>query len=235
MWASTRAISAFSASIRSFSSSIDIGSRSCFASATSGSSGLLGKRSSRSTAESLTRPSAQVNKPARERTFLPRCWRWSLRSPTARKSWRWSSGRCRGPGPARCWSRSRQRASTAPTSSSAAASIRRRRERRTSSASRSPAKWSRRARAPKEFVGQKVCALVAGGGYAEYCVAPIGPACRCPTRSRWSRRRRCRRPCSPSGRTCSSAALRPTATGYWSTAAPAGSARWRSRSDGCSA
>ncbi|HEX6071848.1 MAG TPA: NAD(P)H-quinone oxidoreductase [Sphingomicrobium sp.] len=26
----------------------------------------------------------------------------------------------------------------------------------------------------EELVGQKVCALVAGGGYAEYCVAPIG-------------------------------------------------------------
>ena len=26
----------------------------------------------------------------------------------------------------------------------------------------------------KEMLGQKVCALVAGGGYAEYCVAPIG-------------------------------------------------------------
>src|SRR4051812_37900259 len=54
MCASTRAISAFSASIRSFSSSIDSGSRSCLASATSGSSGLLGKSSSRSMVESLT-------------------------------------------------------------------------------------------------------------------------------------------------------------------------------------
>ncbi len=26
----------------------------------------------------------------------------------------------------------------------------------------------------EELVGQKVCALVAGGGYAEYCVAPVG-------------------------------------------------------------
>src|SRR5438309_5614079 len=24
------------------------------------------------------------------------------------------------------------------------------------------------------FVGEQVCALVAGGGYAEYCIAPIG-------------------------------------------------------------
>ena len=28
--------------------------------------------------------------------------------------------------------------------------------------------------APPELVGQPVCALVAGGGYAEYCVAPAG-------------------------------------------------------------
>jgi putative PIG3 family NAD(P)H quinone oxidoreductase len=26
----------------------------------------------------------------------------------------------------------------------------------------------------EQYVGQKVCALVAGGGYAEYCVAPVG-------------------------------------------------------------
>src|SRR3954464_146792 len=26
----------------------------------------------------------------------------------------------------------------------------------------------------QELIGQKVCALVAGGGYAEYCAAPIG-------------------------------------------------------------
>lgn len=27
---------------------------------------------------------------------------------------------------------------------------------------------------PPEMIGRKVCALVAGGGYAEYCVAPVG-------------------------------------------------------------
>jgi putative PIG3 family NAD(P)H quinone oxidoreductase len=27
---------------------------------------------------------------------------------------------------------------------------------------------------PEELIGQPVCALVAGGGYAEYCVAPVG-------------------------------------------------------------
>ena len=27
---------------------------------------------------------------------------------------------------------------------------------------------------PEELIGRDVCALVAGGGYAEYCAAPIG-------------------------------------------------------------
>ena len=53
-------------------------------------------------------------------------------------------------------------------------------------------------------------------------------------RCRSPRRRRCRRPCSPFGSICSSAASRRTATGCWSTAAPAGSAPWRSRWAGCS-
>src|SRR5205085_1004209 len=30
------------------------------------------------------------------------------------------------------------------------------------------------AEVPEALVGQPVCALVAGGGYAEYCVAPVG-------------------------------------------------------------
>src|SRR3954447_26375 len=68
MWLSTRAISTLSASTRAFSSSIDIGSRSCFASATSGSSGLLGKRSSKSTPESLTvLPAKSISPPCDER------------------------------------------------------------------------------------------------------------------------------------------------------------------------
>ena len=74
----------------------------------------------------------------------------------------------------RCWSRSPRRGSTAPTSSSAAASIRRRPARPTSSASKSPARWSRRGEGAEGLLGRKVCALVAGGGYAEYCVAPAG-------------------------------------------------------------
>src|SRR5512141_881298 len=62
MCASTRAISAFSASIRSCSSSIEIGSRSCLASSTSGSPGLLGKRSSRSMSGIVDPLACQVNK-----------------------------------------------------------------------------------------------------------------------------------------------------------------------------
>ena len=46
-----------------------------------------------------------------------------------------------------------------------------------------------------------------GGGYAEYCVAPAPQCLPVPQRlSAWSRRRRCPRPSSPSGPTCSSAA-----------------------------
>src|SRR3954467_11812135 len=30
------------------------------------------------------------------------------------------------------------------------------------------------AEVPEALIGQPVCALVAGGGYAEYCVAPVG-------------------------------------------------------------
>ena len=66
-----------------------------------------------------------------------------------------------------------------------------------------------------------------------------------PNMLRWRRGRCCRCPnalvddrgggdpgdaCSPCGRTCSSAPMPPRATPCWSMAAPAGSARWRSRS-----
>ena len=33
---------------------------------------------------------------------------------------------------------------------------------------------------PEELIGEKVCALVAGGGYAEYCVAPVGTCLKVP-------------------------------------------------------
>ena len=80
-------------------------------------------------------------------------------------------------------------------------------------------------------VGDAVCALVTGGGYAEYCVAPA-PQCLPVPRGTRSRRRRgaSRKPSSPSGPTSSSAdACRP-ASRCWSTAARAASARPRSSS-----
>ena len=63
------------------------------------------------------------------RRAVPRCW---CRD----------QGRPPGRGRARCWSRSRRPASTAPTSCSARAPIRRRRAHPTFPASRSPARWS---------------------------------------------------------------------------------------------
>jgi NADPH2:quinone reductase len=59
-----------------------------------------------------------------------------------------------------------------------------------------------------------VCALVAGGGYAELCVAPAGQCLPVPAglSERWSRRPACPRPSSPSGRTSSIARLQPGET-----------------------
>ena len=63
-------------------------------------------------------------------------------------------------------------ASTVPTSRSAPAPIRRRPAPAICRASKSPAKWSRSARAPaRHKLGDKVMSLVAGGGYAQYCIA----------------------------------------------------------------
>ncbi len=78
--------------------------------------------------------------------------------------------------------------------------------------------------------GDKVMALVSGGGYAEYCVVPVPQALPVPGTSPWSRRRPCRRPSSRSGPTSSSAAAWWPARRCWSTAAPAASARPRSSS-----
>ena len=98
--------------------------------------------------------------------------------------WRWSSGRCRGPGAGEVLIKV------------AAAGVNR------------PDVLQRRGMYPpppgapdilgleiagevvaagegaEPLIGQNVCALVAGGGYAEYCVAPAGPACRFPRRCR---------------------------------------------------
>ena len=54
--------------------------------------------------------------------------------------------------------------------------------------------------------GDRVTALVTGGGYAEYCVADERAALPFRPGSTPSRLRRCRKRFSPSGRTCSSAA-----------------------------
>ncbi len=49
-------------------------------------------------------------------------------------------------------------------------------------ASKSPAKWSRSARASsKHKIGDKVMSLVAGGGYAQYCIAQEAQAMAVPT------------------------------------------------------
>ena len=54
--------------------------------------------------------------------------------------------------------------------------------------------------------GDAVCALLAGGGYAEYCVAPQSQCLRAARDGcRWSKPRRCPRRSSPCGPTCSSA------------------------------
>ena len=55
-------------------------------------------------------------------------------------------------------------------------------------------------------VGDKVTALVPGGGYAEYAVAHEPTRCRSLRRSRWPRRARSPKPSLPSGTTYSSAA-----------------------------
>ena len=64
-------------------------------------------------------------------------------------------------------------------------SIRRRPARPTSRASKSPAPSRRSAPASRGWrVGDAVCALVAGGGYAEYCVAPAPQCLPVPARHR---------------------------------------------------
>ena len=55
-------------------------------------------------------------------------------------------------------------------------------------------------------VGEQVCALLAGGGYAERVAVPAGHCCRCRPASRWWTRRRCPRWPARSGRTWSQVA-----------------------------
>ncbi len=60
--------------------------------------------------------------------------------------------------------------------------------------------------ASRHALGARVAALVPGGGYAEYCVAHESNALPIPPGLPRSRRRRFRKPTSPSGPTSSSAA-----------------------------
>ena len=75
------------------------------------------------------------------------------------------------PEPARFWSRSRPPASTGPTCCSGSAATLRRPAPRTFPASRSPARSSRVGEGVGRFaLGDQVCGLVAGGGYAQYAI-----------------------------------------------------------------
>ena len=56
-------------------------------------------------------------------------------------------------------------------------------------------------------LGDKVMALVVGGGYAEYCLAHESHALAGAGCCRWSKRQRSRKRSSRSGTTCSSAAV----------------------------
>ena len=84
-------------------------------------------------------------------------------------------------------------------------------------------------------IGDAVCALTNGGGYAEFCVAPESATLPLPDGLSPSRQRRCQRPCSPCGTTCSSAAASSQANGCSCMAERAASAPPRFRWDGCSA
>ena len=75
----------------------------------------------------------------------------------------------------RCWSGSRPPASTVRTCSSVREPTRPPRARARCSGSKSPAKWWLSGpTSPASTIGDKVCALANGGGYAEYCTAPVG-------------------------------------------------------------
>ena len=81
--------------------------------------------------------------------------------------------------PATCWCASRPPASTGPISCSGRASIRRRQGPRTSSGSSWPARSNASAQSVSRWKpGDRVCALVAGGAYAEYASSPNRRRCR---------------------------------------------------------
>ena len=80
-------------------------------------------------------------------------------------------------------------ASTVRTSCSGAGSTRRRPAPATFPASKSPAPSRQVGERVSDWrVGDRVCALVAGGGYATLCVAPAPQCLPLPRRSTWSRR-----------------------------------------------
>src|SRR3954463_2375103 len=174
MCASTRAISAFSASIRSCSSSIDSGSRSCRASATKGSSGLLGKRSSRSTVRIVDPCGRGVNKRGALPSVPTSMMAVVAPQPDGAEELALVERPVPKPGPGEVLVKV------------AAAGVNR------------PDILQRRGLYPPppgapdilgleiagevveagegagELLGQDLCALVPGGGYAQYCVAPVG-------------------------------------------------------------
>src|SRR4051812_20751504 len=174
MCASTRAISAFSASIRSCSSSIESGSRSCRASATKGSSGLLGKRSSRSTVRIVDPCGRGVNKRGALPSIPASMMAVVAPQPDGAEELALLERPVPEPGPGEVLVRV------------AAAGVNR------------PDILQRRGLYPpppgapdilgleiagevvaagagaEPLIGERVCALVAGGGYAEYCTAPAG-------------------------------------------------------------
>src|SRR3954462_5923236 len=156
--------------MRSSSSSIDIGSRSWRPSSTSGSPGLLGNRSSRSMAESLTGPVLKSISP--HVASLPS----SMRAVIAD-----------GEGGLKLV----ERPLPAPGPSEvlievAAAGVNRPDVLQRSGMYPPPpgapdilglevaGEGVAAGEGAEQLIGQKVCALVAGGGYAQYCVAPAG-------------------------------------------------------------
>jgi NADPH2:quinone reductase len=70
--------------------------------------------------------------------------------------------------------------------------------------------------------GDMVCALVQGGGYAEYCAAPLAQCL--PVPAGWSKQPRCRKPSLPSGRTYSTGRSCRRARRCWCRAVPPASA-----------
>jgi len=73
-------------------------------------------------------------------------------------------------------------------------------------------------------VGDRVCALVAGGGYAPWCVAPVGQCLPVPAGLDDVPRPLCRRPSSRSGAMCSIAVVCSRAKPCLSREAPVASA-----------